>query len=166
MSKRLNTLGLESGEGKSSVPAPNPPGSVSKRLRLSLSRVQTLVSLAAGIVSITGALIEIPNFLKSAHGKGELVTIVQDAKTGKALSDATIEILTPQGALIATLTPNSSGAATSTLDPGRFRVHVSHPQLGDQTREVQVVSSQSTEIRVQLRSNSTFPRTFKRFFSH
>jgi Carboxypeptidase regulatory-like domain len=166
MSKLLNILGLEKHWGKNSVPGPNPPGSKWKGLKPSLSRVQTLVSLTAGIVSITGALIAIPNFFKSVHGKGELVTIVQDAKTGKALSDARIEILTPQGALIATLTPNSSGAATSTLDPGRFRVRVSHPQLGDQTREVQVVSSQSTEIRVQLRPSSSFPHTFKRFFSH
>ena len=166
MSKRFNILGLVKGEGKGAVPSPNPPGGAWKGLKLSLSRVQTLVSLAAGIVSITGALIAIPNFFKSVHGKGELVTIVQDARTGKALSDATIEILTPQGALITTLTPNSSGAATSTLDPGRFRIHVSHPQLGDQTREVQVVSSQSTEIRVQLRASSSFPRAIKRFFSH
>jgi hypothetical protein len=128
-----------------------------------------LVSLAAGLVSITGALIAIPNFLKSVHGKGELVAIVQDAKTGKALSDATVEILTPQGTLVTTLTPNSSGEASSALDAGRFRVHVSHPQFGDQTREVQVVSRESTQIRVQLRTSSTspsFPRTFKRLFSH
>ena len=166
MSKRFNILGLRKGEGNGSEPDANPPGSTRKGLKLSLSRVQTLVSLAAGIISISGAFIAIPNFFKSVNCKGELVTIVQDAKTGKALSDATIEILTPQGALIATLTPNSSGVATSTLNPGRFRVHVIHPQLGDQTREVQVVSSQSTEIRVQLRASSTLPRTIKRFFSH
>ena len=166
MSKRFNILGLGKDEGKGPGPDPNPPGSARKGVKLSLSRVQTLVSLAAGIISITGALIAIPNLLKSVHGKGELVTIVQDGKTGKALPDATVEILTLQGTLVATLTPNSSGAVSSTLDPGRFRVHVSHPQLGDQTREVQVVSSQSTEIRVQLRTSPSFPRTIKRFFSH
>jgi hypothetical protein len=166
MSKRFSILGLENEEVDRSEPVPNPPESPRKGLKLSLSRLQTLVSLAAGLVSITGALIAIPNLFKSVNGKGELVTIVQDARTGKALSDATVEILTPQGALVATLTPNSSGEASCKLDPGRFRVHVSHPQLGDQTREVQVVSSQSTEIRVQLRASSSFPRTIKRFFSH
>ena len=166
MSKRFNILGLGRDEGKATEPSPHFSESTWKGMKFSLSRVQTLVSLTAGLVSITGALIAIPNFFKSVHGKGELVTIVQDAKTGKALSDATIEILTPQGALIATATPNASGTATSKLDPGHFRVHVSHPQLGDQTREVQVVSSQSTEIRVQLRASSSFPRSIKRFFSH
>jgi len=166
MSKRFSILGLEKINGDRPGSVTTPVGSTRSKPNISLSRLQTLVSLAAGLVSITGALIAIPNLFKSVHGKGELVTIVQDAKTGKALSDATIEILTPQGALLATLTPNSSGEASSKLDPGRFRVHVSHPQLGDQTREVQVISSQSTEIRVQLRASSSLPRTLKRFFGH
>ena len=64
------------------------------RLNISLSRVQTFVSLGAGLVSIIGALVAIPNFFKSGPAKGELVAIVQEAKTDRALSDATIEVLT------------------------------------------------------------------------
>ena len=166
MSKRFSILGLGKNEDKGSMPSPSFQETTKTGLKISLSRLQTVVSLAAGIVSITGALIAIPNFFKSVQGKGELVTIVQDAKTGKALSDATVEILTPQGAHVTTLMPNSSGEVSSTLDPGRFRVHVSHPQFADQTREVQVVSRESTQIRVQLRTSSSFPRTFKRLFGH
>src|SRR5262245_44420796 len=68
-------------------------------LNLSLSRLQTFVSLAAGIVSITVA---VPNFFKLAATKGELVAIVQDARTEKAVSDATIEILTLHGTVVKT----------------------------------------------------------------
>ena len=129
---------------------------------MSVSRLQTFVSLAAGIVSITGALIAIPNFFKPAAGKGELVAIVQDAKTEKAVSGATVEILTPQGALVTTLTPNSSGKASCTLDEGRFRVRVTRPGFGNEVREVQVASRQSTEVRVQLRASTSLPRAVRR----
>jgi hypothetical protein len=133
-------------------------------LNISLSRLQTFVSLAAGIVSITVA---IPNFFRSGATKGELVAIVQEAKTDKAISDAKIEVLTPQGSLVTTLTPDLSGKASCKLDEGRFRVRVSHPRFGDQVREVQVVSKQTTQLRVELRaSSSSFPRTIRRFFSH
>src|SRR5438093_10059023 len=61
------------------------------QLKISLSRLQTFVGLAAGILSITGGL---ASFLKPAPDKAVLMAIVQDAKTAKAVSDATIEILT------------------------------------------------------------------------
>ena len=67
-----------------------------------MSSVQTFVGLAAGILSITGAFVA---FFKPAPDKGELVAIVQDARTEKAVSDAMIEILTPRDALITTLQP-------------------------------------------------------------
>jgi len=134
--------------------------------RISLSRLQSFVSLAAGIVSITGALVAIPKFFKPAPGKGELVAIVQDAKTAKALSNATVEVLTPQGVLVETLTPNSLGKASCTLEEGHFRLRVSHPQFAGEVREVQVVPRRSTQVRVQLRASSSLPRSIRRIFGH
>ena len=123
----------------------------SPRLNISMSRVQTFVGLAAGILSITGAFVA---FFKPAPDKGELVAIVQDARTEKAVSDAMIEILTPRDALITTLKPNWSGKARYTLDEGHYRLRVSHPRYSPEIREVQLTSSQSTEVRVQLRAGS------------
>jgi hypothetical protein len=157
-------LGQGNVEAEGSGPNPSSQGMTRTGLNMSLSRLQTFVGLAAGIVSITGALVAIPNFFKPAHGKGELVAIVQAAKTGKAVSDATIEILTPQGVLVTTLTPNSSGKASCTLDEGHFRVRVSRPGFGGEVREVQVVSRESTQVRVQLRASSSLPRTVRRLF--
>src|SRR2546422_7639949 len=118
-------------------------------LNMSFSKLQTFVGLAAGILSIAGALAA---FFRPAPGKGELVAIVQDAKTGKTVPDATIEILTPQDAIVTTLKPNWSGKAQYPLDEGHYRVRVSHPRYSPEIRDVQLISSQSTEIRIQLRS--------------
>ena len=132
------------------------------RLNISVSRVQTFVGLAAGILSITGALVA---FIRPAPDKAELVAIVQDAKTEKAVSDATIEILTPRDAVITTLKPNGSGKARYALDEGHYRLRVSHPRYGSEVREVQLMASQSTEVRVQLRAGS-IGGAMRRVFRH
>ena len=159
-------FGLENKEANESGSSPAREGVTKSGFNFSLSKLQTFVSLAAGIVSITGAMVAIPNFFKSGPDKGKLVLTVQDAKTEKGVPDATVEILTPKGALVTTLTADSLGQASCTVGIGHFRVHVSHPQLGEQTREVQVVSGQSTRLRVQLRPSTSLPRTFKKFFGH
>ena len=151
-------------KGEASGPNPSPQGTTRNGLPISLSRLQTFVSLGAGLVSIIGALVAMPNFFKSGPAKGELVAIVQDAKTEKAVSDATIEILTPHDALVTTLTPNSFGKARSTLDEGHYRMRVSHLRYGAEVREVQVISRQSTEVRVQLRAGTSFRRAIRRIF--
>ena len=133
------------------------------RPKISLSRLQTFVGFAAGVLSITGALAA---FLRPAPDKGVLVAIVQDAKTEKAVSDATIEILTPQDALVKTLTPDWSGKARCTLDEGRYRLRVSHPRYRAEVREVQLISRENTEVRVQLRAGDPLGRSIRRLFHH
>jgi len=131
------------------------------RFNISLSRVQTFVGLTAGILSITGALVA---FLKAPSDKGRLVTIVQDAKTEKALPDATIEILTPADVLVTTLTPNSSGEARYTLSEGHYRVRVNHPQYPSEIREVRLISGENTELHVQMRSGNSLGNAVRRVF--
>ena len=131
------------------------------QLKISLSRLQTFVGLAAGILSITGGLAA---FLKPAPDKAVLMAIVQDAKTAKAVSDATIEILTPRDALVKTLTPDGSGKARCALDEGRYRLRVSHPRYREEVREVQLISRESTEVRVQLRAGDPLGRSVLRLF--
>jgi len=130
-----------------------------------MSRVQTFVGLAAGILSITGALAA---YFKPAPGKPELVVIVQDAKTQQTVPDATIEILTPRDGLITTLKPNWAGKSSCALDEGHYRVRVRHPRYAPEMREVQLISGQNTEVRVQLRvaTSSSVGNTVRRFFHH
>jgi len=133
------------------------------QLNISLSRVQTLIGLAAGIISISGALVA---FFKPAPDKGQLVAIVLDAKTDKAVSDATVEVLTPLDALITTLKPNYFGEARCTLGEGRYRLRVSHPRYISEVRDIQLIPSQNTEVRVQLRSGNAFGNAVRRVIHH
>src|SRR5207247_8269045 len=132
-------------------------------LNISFSRVQTFIGLAAGVLSITGALAA---FFKPAPDKGKLVAIVQDAKTEKAVSDATIEILTPMDVLVTTLKPNSSGEAHCWLGEGQYRVRASHPRYLPEVRDVHLISNQNTEVHVQLRTGSSFVKAIRRFIRH
>jgi hypothetical protein len=130
-------------------------------LKISLSKVHTLVGLAAGILSITLSLVA---FLKPAPDKGKLVAIVQDAKTEKAVPDAKIEVLTLADVLVTTLTPNSAGEAQYTLSEGHYRVRVNHPQYASETRDVRLISGQNTEIHLQLRSGHSLGDAVRRVF--
>jgi hypothetical protein len=119
--------------------------------KISLSKVQTIVGLTAGLLSITFSLAAL---FRPASNKAELVALVQDGKTEKAVSDAMVEVLTPQDAVITSLKPDGSGKARFKLDEGRYRVRVSHPKYRSEVRDVQLVSKESTEVRLQLRSTA------------
>jgi len=127
------------------------------RLNVNLSMFQTVVGLTAGAVSILGALLAVPNYFKPAIGKGEVVAVVVDAKTEKAVSNATVEILTLNNAVVTTVNSGFFGKASYTLEEGQYRIRVKHPKFGAEVRHVQVVSGQSAEVRVQLRSGASAP---------
>ena len=131
--------------------------------RLNLSKVQTIVGLAAGLLSIT---LSIGAFLKPASNKAEVVAIVQDSKTEKAITDAKIEIFTPEDALITTLKPDWTGKARLKLDEGRYRLRVSHPKYREEVRDLQLISKESTEVRVQLKGGAPLTNAVHKFFRH
>src|SRR6185295_2667714 len=94
-------------------PTPSPPKSTwaacrSSVLGMSFSRLQAVVGMLAGIASITGAGFSLVQFARPAN-TGDLVTIVQAAGSRRSVTDATIEVLTTQNAIVATLTPDSTG---------------------------------------------------------
>jgi hypothetical protein len=127
-----------------------------------LSRVQTIVGLAAGLLSISLSLAAL---LKPASNKAELVAVVQDGKTEKAVSDAMVEVLTTEDAVITSLKPDWLGKARFALDEGRYRIRVSHPKYRSEVRDVQLVSRERTEIRLQLRSSAPLDAV-RRLFHH
>ncbi|HEU5238869.1 MAG TPA: carboxypeptidase-like regulatory domain-containing protein [Pyrinomonadaceae bacterium] len=108
------------------------------------------MGLTAGLLSISFSLAA---FLKPAPNKAELVAVLQDSKTEKAVSDATVEILTSQDAVITMVKPDWFGKARVSLDEGHYRVRVSHPKYRSEVRDVQLVAKESTELRLQLRSS-------------
>ena len=121
---------------------------------ISLSRVQTIVGLVAGLLSIVGAATSIPTFWRAAPGTGHLVAIVQDARSERALTEATVEVLTVQDVVVTTLVPNHAGRVRQTLQEGAYRLRISHPRFGPESRPVQVIGGQTTEVHVRLRPSS------------
>jgi hypothetical protein len=121
------------------------------RQKITLTRVQTIVGLTAGLLSIAFSM---DAWLRPASNKAELVAVVQDGKTEEAVSNATVEVLTLQDAVISTLKPDWSGKARFALDEGHYRVRVSHPKYRSEVRDVQLVSKEKTEVRLQLRSGT------------
>jgi len=122
------------------------------RLRghLSLSRVQATLGIIAALLSIGGALY---GYLRpgrtAAAGQGEVVAIVQEAKSGKPVADAIVEVLTPKDALITTL-PSTGGEGRRRIKEGTYRLRITHPRYATEVRQIQVVAGQTAEVHVRL----------------
>jgi hypothetical protein len=124
---------------------------------LSLSRVQAVIAVLTGIVTITVGLHSLAHFSEPPSSMGDLVAFVQDAASQKGVTDATIEIMTPQNSLVATLTPDSSGQARQSLKEGVYVVHVSHPRYAPEVRQIQVFPQQTVAIKAALHAGSSSP---------
>jgi hypothetical protein len=125
---------------------------------LSLSRFQAVVGTLAGVVSVTGAGFSLVQFVRPADtATGSLVTIVQAAGSPGHVTGATVEVLTTQDALVATLTPDSTGRVTQELAEGVYVVRVSHPRYASSVRRVHVLPRQTVEMRASLRPGSSSP---------
>jgi hypothetical protein len=125
-------------------------------LGLSLSRFQAVVGTLAGIASLTGAAFSLVQFVRPAN-TGDLVAIVQAAGSLRTVTDATVEVLTTENAIVATLTPDSRGRAMQELTEGVYVVRVSHPRYAAEVRRVQVLPRQTVEVRTSLRAGSSSP---------
>jgi hypothetical protein len=121
---------------------------------VSLHRVQATVAVVTGLVTIAVGISSLMQHSGPAPGIGEVVTIVQDAASAKGVPDATIEILTPKNALVATLTPDAAGRARQSLQEGRYVVRVKHPSYASEVRDIQVFPKQVLEIKASLRAGS------------
>ena len=126
---------------------------------LTLSRFHAIVGIIAGFISISVGLYSYLHFSKPGSlVVGEIVTIVQDARTGKPVTDATVEILTLKDAVVTTLTSGVEGQARGRLKEGTYRLRVIHPRFVAEARQVQIVAVQTSEVRVKLVQPGPKPR--------
>ena len=123
---------------------------------VSLSRVQAIVGTLTGLISITGAVFSFTPLARPAN-TGELVATVQEAGSHRSITDATIEVLTTENAVVATLVPDAAGRATEDLREGVYVVRVSHPRYAAEVRRIQVLPRHTVEIRANLRAGSSSP---------
>ena len=113
---------------------------------LSLSRLQAILGIVAALLSIGGALGYISY---SSPSTGDVVAILQDARSGKPVADATVELLTAKDAVVTTLNA-TSGQARQRVKEGPYRLRVTHPHYGAEVRQIQVIAGQTAEIRFRL----------------
>jgi hypothetical protein len=116
----------------------------------SLSTVQTIVGITAGVISILGAAYSGVRVLRPGPDYGHVVAVVREAKTERPVTDATVEILTPDNALVTTLRSANRGQVRHPLQEGTYRVRVSHPRYGAETRQVRIQPGQTAEVRLTL----------------
>jgi hypothetical protein len=130
------------------TPAERPGLLLRVRGHLSLTRVQAVFGLVAALLSIGGALY---GYLRPGRppDSGELVAIVQEAKSGRPVTDAVVELLTPRDALVTTMTLDGSQARRQTKE-GTYRLRVTHPRYATEVRQIQVLAGQTAEIQVRL----------------
>jgi hypothetical protein len=119
------------------------------RAALTLTRFQALVGITAGVFSIGATVGGILFATRPIHMNGEIVTIVQEARTAKLLANAMIEFRTPGDALVAILQAQN-GQVRQTLREGPYRLRVSHPGFTTEVRQIQVLGGNSQEIRLRL----------------
>jgi len=119
------------------------------RTALTLTRFQALVGLVAGVLSIGATVWGIVFATREPVTTGEVVAIVLDARTEKPVSNAIVELGTPQGALISTLLAKE-GLVRQTVKEGLYRMRVIHPKFGVEVRPVYVLAGHSQEIRVRI----------------
>jgi hypothetical protein len=115
---------------------------------MSLNAFRTIVLLLAASFSIGGyayRFFTVP--AEPTHG--ELLTVVRDR--GQApLSDARIEVFTLEQALVTSFAAAAPGGGGRALREGTYRVRVSHPRYAAETRIVQVIAGQTSEVRFRL----------------
>lgn len=119
------------------------------RLRsVSLNGVRTVVLLIAASLSVGGSVY---GYLDgaSAPTHGELLTVVRD-RAQAPLSDAQVEVLTLKDAPVTGFSAAAPGGGLRSLEEGTYRVRVSHPKFATETRLVQVIAGQTSEVRFTL----------------
>jgi hypothetical protein len=125
--------------------------SLIERLRalVTLTRFQAIVGITAGFLSIGATVWGFLFATRAPAHSGEIVIMVQEARTDKPLAAATVELLTPKDALITTLVTNN-GQARQKLTEGTYRIRATHPGFTTEVRQIQVLAGHNQEIRMHL----------------
>ena len=113
------------------------------------SRAQAIVGLLTGVLSIAGALYSGVSYL-IAPTQGEVAALVRETRTNRPLTDATVEVLTPEDTLVTTLAPAADGWTRHSLYPGKYYIRVTRPGFGPDTKPIQVLSGRSVEVQFHL----------------
>ena len=108
--------------------------------------MQGIVGFITGLLTIGGLVLPLVAVMPRSRPQGELVAVVHEAHSRKPVTNASIELLTLQNAIITTLIPKEGGRARYTLKEGVYRLRVTHPKYTAQIRQILVQPGQRAEI--------------------
>ena len=130
--------------------APTPAPWLAVVLRQPLSSVQTVVGILAGLLTIGGGFLSFSGLVgATAAHQGEISAIVQDVRSNKPLAQATMEIFTPQDAIVTTANLED-GRLSRRLNEGRYRLRVTHPGFLPEVRHIEVHAGQRSDFRISM----------------
>jgi hypothetical protein len=125
-------------------------------LKQPLSRVQAVIGIAAGLISISGAVYSSMH-ASAPLAQGEVVAIVHQARSLKPVAGATVEVYTTRDALVTTLSARDEGRVRHALREGDYKLRVFHPRYGVEVRQVQVQARHISEVRIGLMPRAAAP---------
>ena len=118
-------------------------------MRPSFSSFQAFIAFAAGLTSVGGAVYSGIDYLRPTP-LGEVVAVVQDARTAKPVRGGSLEVLTLDDSVIATLSPSDDGQMRHELRSGSYRLRVRHPRFATETRQIEVPDGGTVEVHFAL----------------
>ena len=119
-------------------------------LRQPLSTVQTVVGILAGLLTIGGGFLSFSGLVgATVTHQGEIVAVVQDVRSSKPLLQSTVEIFTPEDAIVTTQSLED-GRLSRRLKEGRYRLRVTHPGFLPEVRHVEVHAGQRSDLRISM----------------
>jgi hypothetical protein len=118
-------------------------------VRPSFSAFQAFIAFAAGLTSVGGAVYSSLEYLRPP-AVGEVVAVLQEARTEKPVRGGSLEFLTLDEAVVATLSPSDDGHTRHALKAGSYRLRVRHPRFATETRQIEVPDGGTVEVRFAL----------------
>lgn len=132
----------------SAEPESSPRPTSYLRTAISLSRAHAFAGFVAASLSIAGTVFGL--HATRAPRTGDLLMFVNDRQTHQPVTDAIVEVLTPKDALVTTFPTLERTGARRALREGMYRVRVTNARFAPETRVVQVLGGQTSEVRFLL----------------
>lgn len=115
----------------------------------STSHAQTAAGFVAAALSLVGTVF---GFMSATliPQTGDLLMLVRERRTAEPVTDAIVEVLTPADALVTMFATLERNGVRRSLKEGMYRVRVTNARFAPETRVVQVLAGQTSEVRLVL----------------
>jgi len=125
--------------------------------RGSVASLQSVVSVLAGLVSISGAVYSAVRYVTPAPGTLDVLAVIHSHAGDRPLAGSTLQIVTRDDVPVAELTAPADGHVRQPLHAGDYRLRLSAPSFQPQTGDVHLEPGTMTAVRFELAQEETSP---------